>query len=66
MSASRYIQAYGDEWFIVPKKTGIDIACCECSLVHDLRARLHNGHIEVKFMPHARKTSALRRSEGKK
>jgi hypothetical protein len=58
---SRYVQAFHDEWFEVPRG-GVDIACCSCSLVHDLKVRVRNKHIEVKFNPDMRKTAALRRT----
>jgi hypothetical protein len=58
--SSRYKQAYSDEWFVIPR-SGMDIACCSCNLVHDVKVRLKGKHIEARFAPDARKTSALRR-----
>ena len=58
--SSRYEQAYYDEWFEVPRREGIDIACCDCLLTHRVRARVRNGKIELQFGKNARSTAALR------
>ncbi len=65
MKPPRYEQAYSDEWFSLP--TGVaDIACCGCSLVHEVHARVRGGKIELRFDPNARKTAALRREEARR
>jgi hypothetical protein len=62
--SSRYEQTYSDEWFVIPR-SGMDIACCDCGLVHDVRVRIKGTHIEARFERDARKTSALRRKPKK-
>lgn len=57
----------GDGWERVPKK--LDLACCDCSLVHSIvfRVRVKKGKPELQWMVdrNERATRALRRKKRK-
>lgn len=63
MSRSRYEQIWDGEWFEMPKT--LDLACCDCRLVHRVRLRMRKGMLEVCFTRDNRKTAAMRRVKGK-
>jgi hypothetical protein len=49
------------DWMHVPSR-GLHLACCDCSLTHDLRAKVDKqGRVWVKLTRNNRRTSALRR-----
>ena len=58
----RYEQLYDDEWVMVPRKQGMLLACCDCGLVHDVSARIRDGHIELRFAPNDKSTALHRRA----
>lgn len=63
---SVYEQTYSDEWFHVPRDVGVDVACCDCSLVHNIRVRERHGRIQIRMDRSDRKTAALRRASKRK
>jgi hypothetical protein len=60
---SKYEQVFDDEWFAMPKT--LDLACCDCGLVHRVRLRVRKGRLEVCFTRDNRKTAAMRRKGNK-
>ena len=64
--SSRYGQIWDGEWVHIPR-SGIDIACCDCDLVHSLYSRVGpKGRVEVRFDIEPRKTAALRKAAKRK
>jgi hypothetical protein len=54
----------GEEWVHVPR-SGMYLACCDCSLVHFVRSRVRNGRVELWIDRMERETKSLRKKEGK-
>jgi hypothetical protein len=64
--ASRYKQRLDGEWVVWPGGLHL-VACCDCGLVHLMRARtLKNGTIEVQATRLNRHTAARRREMKKR
>jgi hypothetical protein len=61
MPKSKYKQFQDHQEIEVAPGVGLNFACCDCGLVHDLQVRLENGKIFVSFTRDNRKTAALRR-----
>lgn len=60
---SKYEQVQDGEWMHLPRR-GLHLACCDCSLVHDLAVKVDEaGKIWVRVKRHNRATAALRRSK---
>ena len=59
MAKSRYEQVWDGEWFWMPKT--LDLACCACGLVHNVKFRVRKGRLEACFTTDNRKTAQLRR-----
>lgn len=57
--SSTYTQMYDGDWFDAGKP--LDLACCDCSLVHEVRARIKDGKVQLSFKRVARSTAQLRR-----
>lgn len=62
-AVTRFTKPRANEW-IRPVRRGYKLACCDCSLVHDMDFRVHKGHIEMRFRINARSTAAMRRHLG--
>lgn len=60
MPRRRYEQVEDGKW-VRMSRTGESVECCECSLVHRLKFRIVDGHIEMQFHRDDRTTAALRR-----
>jgi hypothetical protein len=57
----QYEQVNDGDWMHLPR-TGMLLACCDCSLVHDLAVRVDaRNRIWIKVKRHNRSTAALRR-----
>lgn len=56
---SKYKQIYSGEW--EPWTRDVDLACCDCSLVHNIRSRIRGGEFQMQFTANKRATAALRR-----
>lgn len=61
MAKSKYKQFKDGQEIEVEPGVGLNFACCDCALVHDLQVRLENGKVFVSFTRDNRKTAALRR-----
>lgn len=59
MSKSSYEQITDGEW--IDWTDRVDLACCDCGLVHTLTTRLHNGKLQIHFERNNPATAALRR-----
>lgn len=55
-----YTQAADGEW-IQPIKRGYRVACCECSLVHEVDFRIVDGRVQFRAWRDGRATAAKRR-----
>ena len=64
MTASTYKQVWDGDWITLPK-TGLQLACCDCYLTHDIDLRIRKGKIEVRFNRNNRITGQLRRHVAK-
>lgn len=47
------------EW-IQPIEKGYRMACCDCSLVHEMDFRIYEGRIQHRARRHERATAAMR------
>jgi hypothetical protein len=56
---SCYDQVWDGEWWPVPNE--LDLACCDCGLVHRVQFRRRKGKLEAKFIVNRRSTGQLRR-----
>lgn len=61
----RYSKPKHGEW-IQPIRKGYRVKCCDCSLVHKIDFRVHNGKIQFRAVRHERATAACRRAKAKK
>jgi hypothetical protein len=53
-------QQHGDEW-IMPKRRGYKMRCCDCRLVHTMDFRIKDGRVQFKPRRDERATAASRR-----
>ena len=62
--ASKYEQVYNGQWFDTGQE--IEIACCDCHLVHEFTFRLNKetNRAEMRINRNNRKTAALRQHHG--
>ena len=60
MPRRRYEQVEDGRWTRVSRR-GESLECCDCSLVHRLKFRIVDGHIEIQWLRDERTTAALRR-----
>lgn len=61
----KYDQVVIDEPFTV--KTGknvLDLACCDCGLVHEVDIKIVGKHVQLTFRVNKRKSAACRRHWG--
>lgn len=58
---SKYKQFQDNQEIEVQEGIGLNFACCDCGLVHDLQVRYTDGKIFLSFKRENRKTAALRR-----
>jgi hypothetical protein len=58
VSKSQYEQIYDGQWFDLPGK--MDLACCDCGLVHKFRSRLKNGKVQIRMERHGPATGGIR------
>jgi hypothetical protein len=63
-SRSKYDQIYDGEWFDLPGK--MDLACCDCGLVHKFRSRLKDGKIQIRMDRHGPATGGVRAAAARK
>lgn len=61
MAKSKYKQFKDGQEIEVEPGIGLNFACCDCALVHDLQVRLDGGKAFVSFARDNRRTAALRR-----
>lgn len=59
MSARRYKIRMDREWFHIPRQ-GHLLGCCDCGLVHLIKARLRNWKIEIQATRMPRHTAGMR------
>ena len=64
MSRSQYEQIHDGEWFDLPAK--MDLACCDCGLVHKFQSRLKNGKVQIKMDRHGPATGGKRAAAARK
>jgi hypothetical protein len=59
---STYDVVLDGDWMHLPRR-GMNLACCDCSLTHDLSVKIDvRGRIWIKVSRYNRATAALRRS----
>lgn len=63
-SRSEYEQVYDGQWFDMPDV--MNLACCDCGLVHVFRARLKNGQIQIRMDRHGPATGGVRSAAARK
>ena len=56
-----YEQIHDGEWFDLDIEAGLDLACCDCGLVHNIRWRARKNKIQMKMTRDKRATAARRR-----
>src|SRR5512139_3226592 len=61
MAKSKYKQFHDHKEIEVQPGVGLNFACCDCALVHDLQIRLEDGKVFVSFTRDNRATGQLRR-----
>ena len=61
MAKSKYKQFKDHQEIEVQPGIGLNFACCDCGLVHDLQIKVENGKVFVSFTRDNRATGALRR-----
>lgn len=61
MPKSKYKQFHDHQEIEVQEGVGLNFACCDCALVHDLQVRHENGKVFVSFTRNNRATASLRR-----
>ena len=54
---------WGADWLDVPRGHTATIACCDCSLVHEIRIRKRGTKYQLQFRRDSRATAALRRKK---
>ena len=59
-SILKYKQVQSGEW-IEPITKGFRLACCECSLVHNMDVRIKNGQVQWRMSRNNRATGQVRR-----
>lgn len=60
MAKSKYKQFHDHKEIEVQPGIGLNFACCDCALVHDLQVRLEDGKVFVSFTRDNRATGQLR------
>lgn len=60
MKKSIYLNMPSGVWITLPNKV-LDLACCDCSLVHQFVFRIHKGKLQIKGYRNNRATGQLRR-----
>ncbi len=58
---SKYKQFHDGDEIEIQEGVGLNFACCDCGLVHDLQIRLVDGKVFASFVRNNRATAALRR-----
>jgi hypothetical protein len=61
MIKSKYKPSHDHQETEVIPGIGLNFACCDCALVHDLQVRLEDGKIFISFTRNNRATAQLRR-----
>lgn len=56
----KYDKPKAGEW-VLPIKRGYRMACCDCSLVHTMDFRIHEGSVQFRVFRNNRATAAMRR-----
>jgi hypothetical protein len=51
------------EW-VQPVRSGYRMACCDCSMVHELDFRIRAGRVQFRARRNNRSTAQLRRNRG--
>lgn len=64
MSKSQYEQIWDGEWFDLPNQ--MDLACCDCGLVHKLYARRRKGKTQIRMDRHGPATGGIRAAAARK
>ena len=59
-----YEQVWSDEWFDIPRE-GLILACCDCGFIHDVKARVRKGKVQLQMSENKRLTTAYRRRKVK-
>lgn len=62
MKAGPYKQRYNGDWIEIAAE-GHKIACCDCSLVHLVKARVRKGRVEIVTWRDNRATANRRRGK---
>ena len=57
---SSYEQIWSGVWTDI-EEMPLDIACCDCGLVHEVDARIHDGKVQIRLTEKRRETGQLRR-----
>ena len=60
----KYRQLHEGEWD--PITEPFDLRCCNCTLVHTVTVRIHDGVPEIRFDVNKRATAAVRRARKRK
>lgn len=60
----KFERVESDEEIEVDLSKGLNFACCDCALVHEMSVRIEGAKVFVSFRRNNRKTSALRRHHG--
>ena len=64
MSRVKPLQVEEGKWIRMTRE-GESLQCCDCSLVHKIKFRIVDGHIEIQWFLDNRTTAALRRKRAK-
>lgn len=56
-----YIQVEEHKWYHFTREDGL--ICCHCSLVHNLKFKIENGKIYIKFKVNDKETALRRRGK---
>ena len=60
----KFVHVESDEEIEIDLSKGLNFACCDCALVHEMNVRVDGEKVFVSFRRNNRKTSALRRYHG--
>jgi len=62
---SKYEHFENNQEIEIEEGVGLNFACCDCALVHDLQIRVdESGRVFLSFVRDNRRTGALRRHHG--
>ena len=60
----KFVHVESDEEIEIDLSEGLNFACCDCALVHEMSVRVDGEKVFISFRRNNRKTSALRRYHG--